>query len=127
MRSRSSDALVWFVCGILMFDVAADAGREPARASSPSRIGVLAEPGEAGGRADPDSLSARALRALPGIGPARALAIARARWTGLRGGPTAWTSLPGIGDATAAAAATALSGAAMEPPSERAYTRREYP
>jgi hypothetical protein len=50
---------------------------------------------------DPDRMSPRELRALPAIGPARALAIARARWeSGLGGGPEAWEAIPGIGPET---------------------------
>ncbi len=130
MRRHGSDAPVWFFNGLLLFGAAVGARR----AAVPVEIGPriadaagLSGPSSSLAGADPDSLSARELRALPGIGPARALAIVQARWHGLRGGPAAWTSLSGIGDATAAAAAGALSGAAMEPPSERAYTRRESP
>lgn len=50
---------------------------------------------------DPDRMSPRELRRLPAIGPARALAIARARWEeGLTGGPEAWDEVPGIGPET---------------------------
>lgn len=76
---------------------------------------------------DPDALSAQELRALPGIGPARALAIVRARWDGLRGGPDAWRDVRGIGEATTNAAAEMLSGRLVEPLGERAYTRGESP
>jgi len=76
---------------------------------------------------DPDALSAQELRALPGIGPARALAIARARWDGLRGGPEAWRGVPGIGEATTSRVVDALSGRLVEPLAERAYTRGESP
>jgi len=53
---------------------------------------------------DPDRMSPRELRRLPGIGPTRALAIARARWElGLSGGPESWVRLHGIGPETVAA------------------------
>jgi hypothetical protein len=53
---------------------------------------------------DPDTMSLRGLRRLPAIGPARALAIARARWEdGLCGGPEAWDAIRGIGPETVAA------------------------
>lgn len=52
----------------------------------------------------PDLWSPRELRRLPAIGPARALAIARARWElGLTGGPVAWDQVPGIGEETVGA------------------------
>lgn len=51
--------------------------------------------------ADPDRMDLRELRRLPAIGPARASAIARARWEqGLEGGPEAWDAVPGIGEET---------------------------
>jgi hypothetical protein len=54
---------------------------------------------------DPDSMCVRDLRRLPAIGPARALAIVRARYEhGLRGGPYAWDRIPGIGPETVHAA-----------------------
>jgi len=130
MRRHGSDAPVWFFNGLLLFGAALGA-RHPAAPEAIRPSGAVGG-GEVArdvnrARADPDAMAARELRALPGIGSARAFAIAQARWRGLRGGPAAWTSIAGIGDATAAAAEAALSGAAMEPLSERAYTRRESP
>lgn len=119
MTRRDSEAPLWFCCGLLLY--AAAAGRPPVEPA------VALAPGPRPVRLDPDALSARELRALPGIGPARAVAVVRARWEGLRGGPAAWRALPGIGDATAGAAQAALSSAAMEPPSQPAYTRPEIP
>ncbi len=53
---------------------------------------------------DPDTMTVRGLRRLTAIGPARALAIARARWEdGLSGGPEAWDAIRGIGPETVAA------------------------
>jgi hypothetical protein len=50
---------------------------------------------------DLDTMCLRDLCRLPGIGPARGLAIARARWEqGLRGAPQAWDVVPGIGPQT---------------------------
>ncbi len=58
---------------------------------------------------DPDRMSPRLLRGLPAIGPARALAIARARWElGLTGGPESWEAIPGIGPETVRAIRAAL-------------------
>ncbi len=122
MRSQSSDAPVWFCCGLLLFGLGAGSTPRP-RLAPEERLAPERRPA----RVDPDALTTRELRALPFIGPARALAIARARWDGLRGGPGAWLSVPGIGEATIGAASEVLSGAAMETPSERAYTRREAP
>jgi hypothetical protein len=52
----------------------------------------------------PDTMSVRALRRLPAIGPARAAAIARERWEeGLEGGPDAWEAIRGIGPETVGA------------------------
>lgn len=52
-------------------------------------------------RPELDRLPLRELRRLPGIGPARALAIVRARWElGLRGAPAAWDRVPGVGEGT---------------------------
>ena len=57
-----------------------------------------------------DELPPRELRRLPGIGPTRALAIARARWEhGLRGAPRAWDVVPGIGAETVHAIESALT------------------
>jgi len=122
MRGRGCDAPVWFCCGLLLFGAASAPAQRRARAPGE---GLVPAPRPA--RVDPDALTTRELRALPGIGPARALAVVRARWDGLRGGPAAWLALPGIGEATVGAAAGFLSRAAMETPSERAYTRREVP
>lgn len=86
-------------------------GREP-------YVGALAAergPGVRAQRADPDRLAARELRRLPGIGPTRALAIVRARWDGLRGGPSAWIAIPGIGPATVEAAGAAHAAAVANP------------
>ena len=55
----------------------------------------------AGGPRALDEFSSRELRALPGIGTTRALAIVRARWDeGLRGAPDAWDAVRGIGAET---------------------------
>lgn len=63
--------------------------------------GALRPPSPPSQGIDPDSMCVRELRALPGIGATRALAIVRARFErGLRGGPAAWDRLPGIGDKT---------------------------
>lgn len=119
VRRRDTDAPLWFCAGILLH--AALTGGPDARGATHGTAPTPATP------RDPDAFAARELRALPGIGPTRALAVARARWEGLRGGPSAWTSVPGIGDSTVRAASSALSSAAMERPSERAYTRLESP
>jgi hypothetical protein len=115
MRREDVVAPIWFFSGWLIAGTFV-AGEIPGPGT---RVLTPSPPIE---RRDPDSLSARELRGLPGIGPARALAIARARWDGLRGGPAAWESIAGIGEATVEAAADALSGAALEPPSQPAYT-----
>jgi hypothetical protein len=91
--------------------------------SFPSRIDprAFAARTPAGGRSppanDPDRMSARELRRLPAIGPARALAIIRARRErGISGGPEAWEDLPGIGPETVRAIRRALDEAAGDPP-----------
>lgn len=123
MRRHDLDAPVWFLAGLIFLPVALG----PRAGPNGDKAGRGSTPSPRAARVDPDAFAARELRALPGIGPARALAIVEARWGGLRGGPTAWTSLSGIGDATAAAVQQALSSAAVEPPREHAYTRRESP
>lgn len=66
---------------------------------------------------DPDRMNPRELRRLPAVGPARALAIARARWeSGLKGGPEAWDEVPGIGPETVRSIRSAI-GAPVEGPS----------
>lgn len=122
MELQGSDAASWFCAGLLLFGAAGAPAHS--RARTPTE-GLVPAPRPA--RLDPDALAARELRALPGIGPARALAVVRARWDGLRGGPAAWLALPGIGESTVGAASGFLDRAAMETPSERAYTRREAP
>src|SRR5262249_7586551 len=58
---------------------------------------------------DPDTMSVRALRRLPSIGPARAAAIARERWErGITGGPEAWDAIRGIGPETVGSIRRAL-------------------
>jgi hypothetical protein len=43
----------------------------------------------------------RELRALPAIGPARSIAITRAKWqSGMRNAPESWDRVPGIGPET---------------------------
>ena len=94
---------------------------------------VLAPAHRAAGRNEPvapraaDALDVRELRRLDGIGPRRALAIVRARWNGLRGGPDAWRAVGGIGDATVRAAAEALERGAVEAAGAPAYTRPRTP
>ncbi len=122
MQRDGSDVPIWVLNGLLLTGAALSASSERVEA----RAGELA-PAPRTARVDPDALSARELRALPGIGPTRALAIVRTRWEGLRGGPAAWISISGIGEATVGAAADALALPALEPPSERAYTRRDIP
>jgi hypothetical protein len=52
---------------------------------------------------DLDLMIARELRCLPGIGPARALAITRAKWQlGLRAAPASWDRVFGVGVETVA-------------------------
>lgn len=111
------DLPAWCLVGVVL---GLAVGASPA---SPERVSTSAD----ARTRDPDELALRELRALPGIGPARALAIVRARWDGLRGGPAAWRDVPGIGEATANAAEDALSRTLVEPFVERAYTRGESP
>ncbi len=78
--------------------------------------------------ADPDALGPRALRALPGLGPARSLAIARSRWEeGWTGGPDAWDRVPGIGEATVRGVRAALRAPFVEAPRPAAYTLESTP
>lgn len=66
--------------------------------------------------ADPDRMDLRELRRLPAIGPARAFAIAQARWeAGLTGGPEAWDEVPGIGAGTVGAIRLFLEGREVGP------------
>lgn len=111
------DVPAWCLVGLALGIAVSSRATTPGYASPPTKARTL----------DPDALSAQELRALPGIGPARALAIVRARWDGLRGGPDAWRDVPGIGEATTDAAAEALSGRLLEPFGDRAYTRGESP
>ena len=106
MKNHEGDAATWLVAGALLA-AALLSGRGP----HASTLAADRGPGTRAPRADPDDLAARELRRLPGIGPARALAIVRARWDGLRGGPPAWIAIPGIGPATAAAAGAAAERA----------------
>jgi len=122
IRRRMRDAPAWFAVGILLHGAAAGPPRSAVGEEHDPRL-----PARAAGELDADARNARELRSLPGIGPARAVQIVRARRDGLRGGPAAWRALPGIGDAIAAQAAEALRVPAMETPSERAYTRRDAP
>lgn len=95
----------------------------------------LPEPLRRDGPPAPDAATVRELRALPGIGPVRALAIARQRFEhGLEGGPASWERVPGIGPETvrrleAAFAArrnapSASWSAVLEAPARGAYTPR---
>jgi DNA uptake protein ComE-like DNA-binding protein len=62
------------------------------------------------GTLDPATMSARDLRRLPGIGPTRALAIARARWQEGWRDPASWEAISGIGRETVRAIEAALGG-----------------
>jgi len=67
---------------------------------------------------DPERLAARELRAIPGVGPRRSLALVRARRDArARGEGLRWEEVEGIGDGTAAAARAWLA--------ERGATRLE--
>ena len=69
---------------------------------------------------DLERLSAREMRRLPGIGPQRALAIARARWEqSLRGAPEAWDVIPGIGEETVRSIRESIEAAG--PPRTRSW------
>jgi hypothetical protein len=69
---------------------------------------------------DPDRMCLRDLRRLPSIGPARALAIARARFDlGLRGGPWSWDRIEGIGSETVRTAQSWLAAERSARPSPR--------
>jgi len=77
---------------------------------------------------DLDTMTVRALRRLPAIGPARALAIARARWEdGLTGGPESWDVIRGIGPETVEAIRRHLAEAAIRGPRLEAPMRRHPP
>ncbi len=122
MRFQGSSAPIWFFNGLLIA-CAAHIALAPSGAIWNGADSILTR----AVRSDPDSCPARDLRALPGIGPTRAAAIVRARWEGLRGGPAMWQAIPGIGEATVRVVTEALSGGALEPSSERAYTSRVPP
>ena len=65
---------------------------------------------------DADRMDVRELRSLPAIGPARAHAIARARWeAGLTGGPESWDAVPGIGPETVRSIRSAIEAAERGP------------
>ena len=104
---RATPAWIWVLAGWLL--AASELDRRsstPAEAEIRARVPVGAL-GEFEG--DPDTMSVRALRRLPAIGPARAVAIARERWErGLSGGPEAWETIRGIGPETVAAIGRAL-------------------
>jgi hypothetical protein len=75
---------------------------------------------------DPDAMCLRDLRRLPSIGPARSLAIVRARFeAGLSGGPRAWARIEGIGPETVRSAGAwidAARAARLSAPVGGAYT-----
>jgi hypothetical protein len=106
--AATGDAPAWslLVAGFLFAAATIDAFEvREARALDPRRL-FLATPREGVDRARPavddlDRWSPRELRRLPGIGQARALAIARARFDeGLRGGVDMLERVPGIGPET---------------------------
>jgi hypothetical protein len=113
---RSGPPWMWALAGWLLasselapirrtFDDSAFSSRIP--------VAARATPAVAPAVSDPDRMSPRELRRLPAIGPARALAIARARWErGLSGGPEAWEDVPGIGPETVGRIRRALAAAA---------------
>lgn len=84
----------WFACAALF--------------AVPSPLGVRVELGaripEMLAREPPTDLDlriTRELRALPAIGPARSIAITRAKWqSGLSHAPESWDRVPGIGPET---------------------------
>lgn len=81
-----------------------DRGPEPA-ARIPEALRAGSAAPDAGRARSLDTLCARELRALPGIGPARAIAIASARWdhalsAGPSNDPGAFGSVRGIGPET---------------------------
>ena len=98
----------WFLAGWLLAAAELERVRpDPTEAEVRARM-----PAGAAGELDsnPDTMSVRALRRLPAIGQARALAIARERWErGLAGGPESWIAIRGIGPETVAAIRRALS------------------
>ena len=84
----------WLLAATLLAPPDREPGERLVRARAP--FGALDPPTR-----DADRMSPRELRRLPAIGPARAQAIARARWEeGLRGGPESWDEVPGIGPET---------------------------
>jgi len=93
-------AWIWFAVGwltstLLIEDVERASLRAP-RAATHMALPDAAIPSF-------ERMTVRDLRRLPGIGDARAVAIARARWErGLRGGPHALEEVAGIGPATIA-------------------------
>ena len=100
--ARRSPAWPWACAGMLLFSTALE--RDGPGADPRSLEARLPGPAPPAGSAAPlDLLPLRELRRLPGIGPARALAIVRARWElGLRGAPQAWDRVPGVGEGTVA-------------------------
>ena len=99
-RGPAAHAWIWFAVGwltstLLIEDVERASLGAP-RAETHTALPVEPTPSF-------ERMTVRELRRLPGIGDARAVAIARARWErGLRGGPRALEELAGIGPATIA-------------------------
>jgi hypothetical protein len=98
----------------------------PVRPLGVELLGRAPEPLVAERVMDADRMCVRDLRRLPSIGPARSLAIVRARFgEGLRGGPEAWTRIGGIGPETVRAARKWMEGARLSGPRGGAYTSLE--
>ncbi len=100
-RVRRDGAWAWMLVGAL----AADACWLHARSPSPfaARLDAGVDPGVPNGPPeppDPARASPRELRALPGIGEARAIAIARERWELRPGHTRALSEVDGIGPVT---------------------------
>jgi hypothetical protein len=131
-RSAADPGWVYALAGWLLAATQLDGGpRAPTDDDLRQRVpfGAL---GELDG--DPDTMTLRGLRRLTAIGPARALAIARARWVdGLSGGPEAWDAIRGIGPETVAAirrhldASSAANATAAPVPGGRGSSLRGVP
>ena len=110
-------AWIYALAGWLLAVTQVDSGARGASEAEIRRRLPCGALGELDG--DLDTMTVRALRRLPAIGPARALAIARARWEdGLTGGPESWDAIRGIGPETVEAIRRHLAEAAIrrQPP-----------